>query len=451
MGDPDILRAPQWDGEVLPAHQPVECPGGRPQIVHVPRPHHGGDSRVEAGTCSAVLGSKRNFEIETLGSDVFSTSRFVTGPLDHAVTYRGDIFKDDVQSNDPGGTGDEFTPGGERTVCGSFIQDEIDIGGLVQIVGSVRYDAYDLKPSQQEANLLTDDGEVETATDNKGNHVSPKITVGITLTQGLQFFGTYAQGYRAPAITEAFNAGTHDVAFPFGFLTNPDLEAETAETYEVGVNVQLRDKLLPGDVFYGKFVYFENTVDNFIEAVIFPSDVTPILNFPPPPAPPIPVFGGSIFDDCPQAEFPLCFQYQNVERAFISGIELESTYDAGFMFTRIAYSRIHGQDEEINVPLLSVNPDKFASTLGFRFLDETLVVGGRWTHVWAQNEVPPFDRTGGLIDPSETFDLVDLFALCEYSEKYSFAANLNNLFDADYTKHRQFDPDRASAPRSRAR
>ena len=49
--------------------------------------------------------------------------------------------------------------------------------------------------------------------------------------------------------------------------------------------------------------------------------------------------------------------------------------------------------------------------------------------------------TGGLIEPSEAFDLVDLFALYDYSEKISLGVNLNNVLDQDYTKYRQFDPE----------
>ena len=74
-------------------------------------------------------------------------------------------------------------------------------------------------------------------------------------------------------------------------------------------------------------------------------------------------------------------------------------------------------------------------------MDETLAVGGRWPRVWAQNWVPGEVRTGGLIAPTEALDLVDLFALHEYSGKHTFAVNLNNVLDQDYAAYRQFDPE----------
>ena len=54
-----------------------------------------------------------------------------------------------------------------------------------------------------------------------GTHLSPKLTIGITPIGGIEFYGTYAQGYRAPSVTETLIEGVHP--FPsFTFLPNPE-------------------------------------------------------------------------------------------------------------------------------------------------------------------------------------------------------------------------------------
>ena len=45
----------------------------------------------------------------------------------------------------------------------------------------------------------------------------------------------YAEGYRAPAITETMIAGFHPAPATFEFLPNPDLVPETAQNFEAGM------------------------------------------------------------------------------------------------------------------------------------------------------------------------------------------------------------------------
>jgi hemoglobin/transferrin/lactoferrin receptor protein len=42
-----------------------------------------------------------------------------------------------------------------------------------------------------------------------GTHLSPKLTIGITPIRGIEFYGAYAQGYRAPSVTEPLIEGVH--------------------------------------------------------------------------------------------------------------------------------------------------------------------------------------------------------------------------------------------------
>ena len=341
-----------------------------------------------------VLGNARNFRIRTIGTDVFNTSRFSTGPFEHALTYGGDAFRDRVRTVDPLGSGNEFTPSGQRLVYGGFVQDQIDFQDWLQVIGALRFDSYELKGGPD---------------DVTGTRVSPKATVGITLIEGVQVYGTYAEAYRSPAITETLQTGVHP-AFPaFDILPNPDLKPETARNWEGGVNLSFDNVIHDGDGFRAKGVVFQNNVDDFIELVS--------LNTPNP-------FGAT--------------QFQNIAEARLRGFELEAHYDAGFMFASVAYTHVRGDDLESDQPLVSVYPDKISTTVGFRFLDDKLTVGGRHTYAASQTRLPdPLPRG---VEPSSSYHLVDLFATYDHNRYFSTALTLKNVLDEQFTRYRSEDP-----------
>ena len=77
--------------------------------------------------------------------------------------------------------------------------------------------------------------------ETSGDRLSPRITVGVSPfrpgpLEGLQLYGTYAEGYRSPSVTETLISGLHPAGVTFPFLPNPDLKPETGKTWEFGVN-----------------------------------------------------------------------------------------------------------------------------------------------------------------------------------------------------------------------
>jgi len=330
-------------------------------------------------------GAERSFKITTTGIDAANTSRFSTGSVAHQVTYGGDYFLDDVTTFDQENAGgpNPFTPSGERSVYGLFVQDEVQVTDWLELIGALRYDSYSLKGG---------------SVNSDGSRISPKITAGVTVMPGVQFFATYAEGYRAPAVTESLISGLHPGGFAFTFLPNPNLKPETAHNLEGGVNISFDDVFQAADVFRAKATVFQNKVDNFIEGVFTPG-------VPPP-------FGS--------------FQYQNIANATLHGVELEAAYDAGKVFGDVSFAAIRGENDANGQHLASAPPDKLAATLGFRQLDERLVFGGTVTHYWSQNRVPP----GGFT--SNSYTLVDLFANYKHNENVTVNLALKNLFDTFY-------------------
>lgn len=363
----------------------------------------------------SLQGNTRNFDIDTFGFDIFNSSILRFGAVTHTITYGGDYFKDEVETFDasPFGSGDEFTPSGERETYGFYIQDKLEYGDWLEIIGALRYDDYELIDSN--------------GLKVKDDQLSPKVTVGVRPFQAVQFYVTYAEGFRAPAITETLQSGVHPVFPNFDILPNPSLKPETAENWEGGVNLAFDSVFKDGDKFRAKASIFRNDVQDFIEDVSYGGF------FRQGPAP-------SGAPAC-SAFVPFCQIYTNLEEVRLEGFELEASYDNNDFFTHLAYTHVRGDDLNTKLPLASVYPDKLVTTLGFRFLEEKLVVGGRWTYVAAQDRVPDPTSTNIEDQPSDSYNLVDLFATYEVNENFTTGLTLNNIFDEQYRPYRHTEPE----------
>ncbi len=329
-------------------------------------------------------GTSRNFLIDTYGTDVFNTSRFATGLIRHTFTTGGDIFLDKVHVTDPAGTADLFTPSGERTVGGAFMQDQMELAAWLDLVVAGRFDAYSLEGG---------------GANSSGSHFSPKATVILQPFQtpelsGLNFYGTYAEGYRAPAITETLITGIHPPPAIFTFLPNPDLKPETAHNIEGGVTGQFANLLTDGDSLSVRASIYHNKVHDYIGGVY-----NPILGV---------------------------YQYQNISEATLKGIEAEVNYDAGWIFGGVAGSIIRGDNDTTGEPLETVPADKIVTTLGVRFLDQRATAGVQWFAVAAQDRVPEGAPT------SDAYNLVNLFSSYVLNENFTLGFNVHNLLDENY-------------------
>jgi len=330
------------------------------------------------------------YEIGTVGLDLYNTSRFETGSVFHSVTYGVDGFHDRVQTRDPAGTSDDLTPSGERIVYGAFIEDTAEITDWLEVMGGLRFDGYDLEGGGM---------------DNGGSHVSPRLTVGLKPFDPVTLYATYAEGYRPPAITETLIDGFHPPPVSTGrFLPNPDLKAEIAHNLEGGVGIDKDALLLPDDQLHARLGVFQNRVDNYIEQVF--------EMFPLP--------GG--------------YQYQNVAKARIEGVELELAYDAGFAFTTLSGQLMRGVDEATDEELTSVPPNRIVAIAGFRAFDRALEAGTKITAVAAKNGAEALGLVG------DAYQIVDLFAGWRFNEDASANLVLSNIFDRRYTEYPNGSP-----------
>ena len=343
-------------------------------------------------------GSQTTYDLATTGIDLWNTSRFETGAVSHELTYGGDWVTDNVDTASPEGGSDLFTPSGDRRVSGAYIQEKLTWDWL-EVIGALRYDSYELD---------NDTGDVS------GDRLSPRITVGVSPFEqagldGLQFYGTYAEGYRSPSLSETLISGLHPNGVVFPFLPNPDLRPETAKTWEFGLNYSRDGVFAADDGLRLKAAYFNNDVDDYIGGTTL-SAFDPTSGCPFIPGPGI---------------IPICFQYQNYANAEIKGFELEGVYEAGWGFVGLSASIIDGHTvsyEGVTEDLLTIPSSQVTAQVGFRFLEDKLTIGGEVQY----NGAPEGN------DTAEDYTLVNAFASYQATEDFKVDFRADNIFDVKY-------------------
>ncbi|MER8853709.1 TonB-dependent hemoglobin/transferrin/lactoferrin family receptor [Mesorhizobium australicum] len=340
-------------------------------------------------------GSLSTFDVGTTGIDIWNTSRFETNGIAHELTYGGDWVGDNVKTGGAAGGDSFYTPSGKRNVSGAYVQDKLTWDWL-EVIAGLRYDSYSLKDDTH---------------DISGDRLSPRVTVGVSPFNsgglaGLQFYGTYAEGYRSPSITETLISGNHPAGVSFPFLPNPNLRPETGKTTELGVNYKQNDIFEPGDALRLKAAYFNNDVDDYIDGVTL-SPFAPGSGCP---------FGPGI---------PICFQYQNFAKAKINGFELEGVYDAAWGYAGLSASITDGHTvsyKGVEADLATIPSSQVTAQLGLRFLEDKLTVGG---------EVQYNGKPKGNAVAAD-YTLVNAFASYQATDDLKVDFRADNLFDVKY-------------------
>jgi hemoglobin/transferrin/lactoferrin receptor protein len=369
---------------------------------------------VPGNAVTGCIGSNRGYLLDTFGIDVHNTSRFETGDWRHAVTYGFDAFQDKVTTNDLRGTSDVTTPSGKRTVSGGFAQWKANYTSLLEVIGGVRYDNYQLDSA---------------TTSSSGDRLSPKITLGLLPTAVVTPYVSYAEGYRAPSITETLVSGPHagatinDSFFrcpsgtpgagadsTFCFVPNPNLRPEVGKNKEIGFNVKKNDLFVAGDSFRGKFNFFRNDVEDYIDQVAFGTPLS--VPTGPPPAPSITVL-------------PF-LQYQNIANARIQGFEAETMYDANTWFVGVAATVQDGKNTQTNIGLYSIPPQKVTTTAGLRLFENRLILSAMWTAAKANTDIPATYLAG------TSYDLVNLYLAFRPTQDLTLNLSVENVLNQYY-------------------
>nr|AAR12903.1 heme receptor-like protein [Bradyrhizobium japonicum] len=369
---------------------------------------------VPGNAVSGCIGSNRGYLLDTVGVDVYNTTRFDTGSWRHAVTYGLDAFQDKVSTQDRTGTSEVTTPGGQRTVSGGFVQWKANYTFMLEVIGALRYDNYQLSSG---------------STSSSGDRLSPKITVGLVPTAVVTPYVSYAEGYRAPSITETLVSGPHSGATvndsffrcpsgtpgpgadsTFCFVPNPNLRPEVGKNKEIGFNIKKNDLFTAGDTLRGKINVFRNDISDFIDQV----RLWKSAGGPHRPA------AGALHH---RASVPAISERRVPPASRVSRL---SDVRREHLVLRLSGSYQTGKNLQTGFGLYSVPPQKVTTTAGVRLLDRTLILSVMWTSVIANTDIPP------TYTPATSYDLVNLYAQYQPRPDLTLNFSVENLLNQYY-------------------
>ncbi len=343
-------------------------------------------SRTDIRELVLTGGNHQTTELDTTGFDLSNTARMgLASWADLALTGGIEVFKDEEVGTLNGAPRAQF-PTADRLNESVFLQSEFTLFDDLTVTPSARYDSVELTAAGQP--------------DKNEEKLSKQLALSYQVTPWLSAFGSYAEAFRAPSLTELFVGGTH---FAFNqFVANPNLRPEFAENKEIGLALKTDGVFSAHDALRAKASVFRNDVDDLIE---------------------LQVVGGAFGTST----------NQNVTNARIEGFEMETGYDSATVFATLGYAHIRGDDISTNTPLASIPEDKVSLTAGYRWTDAGVEAGWRSVYYAGQDRVP----TGTQAVPGSK-TIHDIFVSWvpdeEDIEGLRLDFGIDNVFDKDYQR-----------------
>lgn len=330
------------------------------------------------------VGDTRYYDVSTSGLRAYNSSRFQTEALSHTITYGFDYYKLKGSSD-----ADHFG-NGEQQAYGGLVQWQGEYGKWLELIGALRYDGYKLEgTSKATPTTASQDVSVD------GDRWSPRLSIGVTPLDGVQFYGLYSQGYRVPHMQDVFRQnGSHGSGYEPNLLLKP----EVATSYEVGLNLRQDGLITADDQLRTKLNFFHTDVKDYINTVKTGNVTTS----------------------------------QNVGKARLRGVELEGTYDThwGYINLAASYTDAEMKDGVYAGESLSSTPlSNVSAALGLKAFEEKLIYGVEYQSVGKVNKA----LTDGSIMVYPRVDLVNVFANWQVTENVKLDFGVDNLFNKSYT------------------
>lgn len=333
-----------------------------------------------------------------LGLSTQLQSRIATEAWLHRLSYGVDLSTSRVSAVRDGtvpAAGETFPvkpfPDTDYRLMGVFVQDEIDSERFTFIPG-LRFDGYQLDPSSSGYN-----GKVVSLSDHA---VSPRLGAIWRLAPQVQPYVQWALGFRAPTPDQVNNNFANPLQ-GYTSVGNPNLQAERANSIELGLRGS------QGSLSYSLAAY-HNRYRNFIEQT---------------------VVGGA-----GTSTNPLIFQYVNLSKATIRGLEARARWQATSQWSfnaGAAYSRGDYEQDGVSAPLNSVQPLRLLAGAQY----DAGWLGGKLdvqhTQGKALSRIDTADYTGSPFTP-KAYTVVNLGLWWKPTPRITVSGNLNNLFDEKY-------------------
>ncbi len=335
-------------------------------------------------------------DVMTWGGDIHNTSRVELPFSNLKVNYGAQYYIEDVASKSLStGGASNGNMNGERSMSSVFARAEYTVLDKIRFDAGIRYDTFKTG--------IGDYDNPNGVTDKTGSKANPNFGITLMPLEGLQIFGTYAEGWRPPSVRETTLRMS-------GYINaNPDLRPEQSENWEFGANYLRNGILTDSDKLRMKVAYFDNDYTDFIVRANV-------------------------------AGFPRGFR--NIPGVKMKGIEFSGAYDIGWAFTEFGINRYTKVEYCLTATCASeTGGDDYASyhippkysgsiTLGFRLLDEKLTVGGRMTY--AGDRAIGRVGTGAVDSDWAPYVVYDLFSTYKFDDQMIVDVSAENVTDLYY-------------------
>lgn len=314
-----------------------------------------------AATANFQLTETRTDGVNLLATQVFGS---------HRVTIGGDLFIDRLDSRSGTTTlaVNPVNPAGERRGAGLFVQDEFGFAQHWKLIPTLRYDRY-------RANAATG-----TQAANEESRLTPKLTLAWQGVPNLTLYGSYGEGFRAPAVSELYQNST--IGTFSWFLPNAGLKPEIDRTLELGTKARRQNVFTDGDTVRVRAAIFDSQVRDLISSVT-------LGNIP-----------GQT--SCAVTGLGCRYQYQNVANGKRTGLELEASWDRGPWQASVGYGRVRVSNTDSGENLFSP-PDKVTAQLRRKLPEQ------RMTLLWNTTFVAAQDYDSTLLRRRSGYAVHDLF------------------------------------------
>ncbi len=189
------------------------------------------DSQWQQRLSASVATHQRDFS-SSWGENWYDSELAKMGWQHDVYSGEANVFSAGVELEDESAETDAFSKV-DSQIASLFAQDQLRLGNLV-LVGGLRWDDHD----------------------TFGEEVTSRTGASFSLKDvGTRIKGSYGTGFKAPSLYQLFAP-----ASAYGPIGNPDLQAETSETWDAGVEQSLADGRAKVDV-----TYFSSDYDNLID------------------------------------------------------------------------------------------------------------------------------------------------------------------------------------------
>ena len=274
------------------------------------------------------------------------------------------------------------------TLAGAFVQDEIETGDFT-IIPALRFEHYKLAPKTGGYT-----GAVTTLSDQA---VTPRLGVIWRVSSLVQPYVQWAQGFRAPAPDQVNNSFSNPAA-GYTSIANPDLKAEHANSWELGLRGRVDETLR------WQLSAYDNRYRDFISQEIVSGSFRP--------------------------NDPAVFQYINLDQARIKGVEARVVWDVmpGLnLNASVAKSRGHSLRNGVETPLDTVQP--LRGKVGARYDAGPWSLDATWIHSSGKK---PSDVSASTFFTPKKYDVIDLGGEYRFDKTFRVTAAITNVFDKKY-------------------